>query len=445
LRAKGATRAARARAEIADFRRGGAMSFPNPHLVRRDDGALLLEGVTLADIAQRVGTPTYVYSKRAMLDAYRAYAQAFAGMKHRICYALKANSNLAVISLFAKQGSGFDIVSGGELMRVIAAGADPSRVIFSGVAKTAKDMEFALKQGIDCFNIESESELHRLQAVAKSLGRRAPITFRVNPDVDAKTHPYISTGLKSNKFGVAFAEAERLYRTAATFSNIEIVGIECHIGSQLTELAPYEEALEKLLGLTDRLGKSGIGFDHIDIGGGVGINYTGNETINLNAFAQMVARHMKDRPQTLYLEPGRSLVGNAGLMLTTVEYLKHGETKNFAIVDAGMNDLIRPSLYQAHHDIVEVQMHSEVPPAQFNVVGPVCESGCFLGNDRALHVREGDLLAVLSAGAYGFVQSSNYNTRARACEVMVDDERVHVIRERESLESLFANEHVVEF
>jgi diaminopimelate decarboxylase len=420
------------------------MSFPNPHLGRDGNGGLVLERVSLGDIAARLGTPTYVYSKQAMVDAYAAYANAFARLKHRLCYAVKANSNLAVIALMARQGAGFDIVSRGELMRVIAAGGDPSKVIFSGVAKTAKDMEFALKQGIDCFNVESESELHRLQAVAKSVGRRAPITFRVNPDVDPKTHPYISTGLKSNKFGIAFSEAERLYRTAAALSHIDVVGIECHIGSQLTEIAPYEEALHKLLELTDRLSKVGIQFEHIDIGGGIGINYTGNATIDLADYAAMIAKYMTDRPQTLYMEPGRSLVGNSGLLLTQIEFLKHGETKNFAIVDAGMNDLIRPSLYQAHHDIVEVAQREEIPTAQFDVVGPVCESGCFLGADRKLRVREGDLLAVLSAGGYGFVQSSNYNTRARACEVMVDGDRMYVIRERESLESLFANEHVIE-
>ncbi len=419
------------------------MSFPNPHLTRDADGVLRLEGVALPDIAARLGTPTYVYSRRAITEAYAAYARAFAGLKHRICYALKANSNLAVIDLLAQQGAGFDIVSMGELMRVIAAGGDPSKVIFSGVAKTERDMEFALKQGIDCFNVESESELYRLQSVAKRLGMKAPITFRVNPDVDPKTHPYISTGLKENKFGVAFTEAERLFLLAAELSNIDVVGIECHIGSQLLELAPYEEALQKLLMLTDRLSAKGVQLDHIDVGGGIGINYHHDQTINLDQFAAMIATHMADRPQTLYLEPGRSIVGNAGLLLTTTEFIKRGEVKNFAIVDAGMNDLLRPSLYQAHHEIVEVQQRPDVPSAQFNVVGPVCESGCFLGKDRTLAIEEGDLLAVLSAGAYGFAMASNYNSRARPCEVIVDDARVHVVRERDSLESLFENEHLM--
>lgn len=420
------------------------MSFPNPYLTRGTDGALVYEGLPLAEIAARVGTPTYVYSKRAIVEAYRAYESALTGLQHRICYAVKANSNLAVIHLLAQQGAGFDIVSSGELMRVIAAGADPSRVIFSGVAKTEQDMAFALRQGIDCFNVESEPELYRLHSVARSLGKRAPITFRVNPDVDPKTHPYISTGLKENKFGVAFSDAQRLYCTAARLSHIEVVGIECHIGSQLLELAPYEEALQKLLDLTDRLASLKIGLDHIDLGGGIGINYAGNTTIDLPAFAAMLKKNLAGRAQTLYLEPGRSIVGNAGLLLTRIEYLKHGETKNFAIVDAGMNDLIRPSLYQAHHEIVEVQTRPHVPAAQFNVVGPVCESGCFLGLDRSLRTQQGDLLAVLSAGAYGFTMASNYNTRARPCEVMVDGDRMYVIRERESIESLFANERVID-
>jgi diaminopimelate decarboxylase len=419
--------------------------FPNPHLVRNHDGALMLEGVSLQAIAREHGTPTYIYSKRAMSEAFRAYAHAFADIDHRICYALKANSNLAVIDVLAREGAGFDIVSGGELQRVIAAGADVSKVIFSGVAKTPADMALALKVGIDCFNIESEPELHRLARVASAAGKRAPITFRVNPDVDPKTHPYISTGLKSNKFGVAFADAERLYRLASTMASIQIVGIECHIGSQLLDLAPYEEALAKLLALTDRLEKHGITLKHIDLGGGIGINYAGNATIDINAFAAMVKHALKGRPQALYLEPGRSLVGNAGLLLTTIEYLKFGETTNFAIVDAGMNDLLRPSLYQAHHEIVEVQSRTDADAHTFNVVGPVCESSCFLGKDRALRAREGDLLAVLSAGAYSFAMASNYNTRARACEVIIDGDRVQVVRERETIDSLFAHERVAVF
>jgi diaminopimelate decarboxylase len=411
--------------------------------LERVNGALHLEQVPLASIAQRFGTPTFVYSRQAMTDAYRAYETAFAGLNHRICYALKANSNLAVIDVMGRLGAGFDIVSGGELQRVIAAGADPGKVIFSGVAKTAKEMAFALKQGIDCFNIESESELYRLNAVAKELDRKAPITFRVNPDVDPKTHPYISTGLKSNKFGVAFAEAERLYSQAAALSHIHIAGIECHIGSQLLDIAPYEEALAKLLALTDQLAAKGILLEHIDLGGGIGIRYRDEAPMDLNAYAAMVKRHFVGRPQTLYLEPGRSIVGNAGLLLTEVEFIKRGAVSTFAIVDAGMNDLIRPSLYQAHHEIVAVAEKAGVASATYNVVGPVCESGCFLGHERTLAIEEGDLLAVLSAGAYSFVMSSNYNTRARACEVMVDGELIHLIREREEIDSLFASERVI--
>ncbi len=411
--------------------------------LHRVDGALHLEQVPLASIAQRFGTPTFVYSRQAMTAAYRAYEAAFAGLNHRICYALKANSNLAVIDVMGRLGAGFDIVSGGELQRVIAAGADPGKVIFSGVAKSAKEMALALQQGIDCFNIESESELYRLNAVAKELGLRAPITFRVNPDVDPKTHPYISTGLKSNKFGVAFSEAERLYTQAAALPHIHIAGIECHIGSQLMDIAPYEEALTKLLALTDQLAAKGILLEHIDLGGGIGIRYRDETPMDLNAYAAMVKRHFAGRPQTLYLEPGRSLVGNAGLLLTGVEFIKRGAVSTFAIVDAGMNDLIRPSLYQAHHEIVAVREKPGVASATYNVVGPVCESGCFLGHERALAIEEGDLLAVLSAGAYGFVMSSNYNTRARACEVMVDGEQIHLVRQREEVDALFASERVI--
>jgi diaminopimelate decarboxylase len=414
--------------------------FPCPTLTRRE-GTLYLENVSLASVAERFGTPAYVYSKQAIVDAYRAYTHALAVIPHQICYALKANSNLGVIDILAKEGAGFDIVSQGELMRVIAAGGDTSKVIFSGVAKTAKEMDFALKQGIGCFNVESEPELERLQSVAKAAGMRAPITFRVNPDVNPNTHPYISTGLKGNKFGVAYKEAERLYLRAAAMPNIEIIGIECHIGSQVLELAPYEEALGKLLELTDHLEKQGVHFEHIDLGGGIGIDYAGNETVQLHEFAQMIARHMGGRHQTLFLEPGRSIVGNAGVLVTNVEYVKTGEAKNFCIVDAGMNDLLRPSLYQAHHEVVNVTDHPHLPAAQFDVVGPVCESGCFLAKERMLRVQQDDLLAVLSAGAYGFTMASNYNTRTRACEVMIDDKRATVIRERETVESLFAIEH----
>jgi diaminopimelate decarboxylase len=409
-----------------------------PFVVR--DGELHAEGVPLAAIAARFGTPCWVYSRAALTEAYLAFDRALDNRPHLICYAMKANSNLAVLDLFARLGSGFDIVSGGELQRVLAAGGDPRKVVFSGVGKSETEMRLALDTGILCFNVESKSELRRLSSVATAMGRSAAVSLRVNPDVDAGTHPYISTGLRKNKFGIAYDEAFALYREAAGLSGIHVTGIDCHIGSQITDVAPFVDALDKVLVLVDRLADAGIVLEHIDLGGGLGIRYRDEAPPRPDAYVAALLERFGDRPQTLLFEPGRNLVGNAGLLLTRVEYLKHGQERNFAIVDAAMNDLIRPALYDAHHGIVPVRPRSG-PGEVFDVVGPVCETGDFLGHERRLTLAEGDLLAVLSAGAYGMAQSSNYNTRSRAAEVMVDGEAMHLIREREPVASLYALEH----
>jgi diaminopimelate decarboxylase len=405
------------------------------------DGALHVEGVSLETLAARFGTPLYVYSRAALEAAWQAYAEAFAGTPHQVCYAVKANSSLALLNLFARLGAGFDIVSGGELARVLAAGGDPGKVVFSGVGKTADEMRAALDAGILCFNVESESELHRLDRVAGETGRRAPVSFRVNPDVDPKTHPYISTGLKENKFGVAIADAPRLYRLAAGLPHLEIVGVDCHIGSQLTDLSPLADAADRILALVGTLAAEGIELHHIDLGGGVGIRYRDETPPDLAAYGRTLARKFAGRREKLLLEPGRSLVGNAGLLLTRVEYLKPGEDKNFAIVDAAMNDLMRPALYEAWHDIVAVRPRG-TPARRYDIVGPVCETGDFLGAERDLAIGEGDLLALLSAGAYGMSMASNYNSRPRAAEVLVDKNEIHLIRERETLSGLMAGERL---
>lgn len=408
----------------------------------RRGGALHVEDVPLEAIAAEFGTPTYVYSRAALEAAFQAYDQVLAGHAHLICYAVKANPSLAILNLFARLGAGFDIVSGGELARVLAAGGDPAKVVFSGVGKRAEEMAAALKAGIHCFNVESESELHRLNRVAGELGLVAPVSLRVNPNVDAKTHPYISTGLKENKFGIAHDQALRVYREARALPHLQVVGIDCHIGSQLTEIEPFAEALDKVLELVGALEAEGVHFKHIDIGGGVGIRYRDEAPPALEDYAQVLLSRMAGRTETLVVEPGRSLVGNAGWLLTRVEYLKHGEAKDFAIVDAAMNDLMRPALYDAWHDILPIRQR-EALPRRYAIVGPVCESGDFLGHDRDLALEEGDLLAVCSSGAYGMSMSSNYNSRPRAAEVMVEGERVRLIRARESLESLFAQESVL--
>jgi diaminopimelate decarboxylase len=399
-------------------------------------GELYAEGVSLTEIADRFSTPCYVYSRTALTEAFRQFDEGFAERDHLICYAVKANSSLAVLNTFAKLGAGFDIVSGGELARVLAAGGDPGKVVFSGIGKTAEEMRSALSAGIFCFNVESESELLRLDRVAGEMGMVAPVSLRVNPDVDAKTHPYISTGLKNNKFGVAYDGAFALYQHAADMPNIAIHGVDCHIGSQLTEIEPFLAALDRVLLLVDRLETSGMTISHLDLGGGVGIRYRDETPPEISLYAAALLGKLKNRSFKLLLEPGRALVGNAGLLLTKVEYIKRGESKNFAIVDAAMNDLMRPALYDAWHDIVPVEPRIG-PQENFEIVGPVCESGDFLGHDRELCLEEGDLLAVMSAGAYGMSMSSNYNTRGRAAEVMVDGTDVRLIRERETVESLF--------
>lgn len=406
------------------------------------DGELCAEGASLSAIAERFGTPTYVYSRAHIEAQFRAYADALAGMPHLVCFAVKANSNLGVLNVLARLGAGFDIVSRGELERVLAAGGDPAKVVFSGVGKSRDDMRRALEVGVHCFNVESDAELERLQEVAAQLGTKAPVSLRVNPDVDAQTHPYISTGLKENKFGVSIDVAERVYARAAELPNLEVIGVDCHIGSQLTQLEPFLDALERLLALVDRLAARGIHIRHLDLGGGLGVRYRDEEPPLAGDYIAAVRERLAGRALALVFEPGRSIVANAGVLLTRVEYLKHTEHKDFAVIDAAMNDLIRPALYQAWMDIVPVRPR-QGEARRYDLVGPICETGDFLGKDRELVLAEGDLLAVRSAGAYGFVMSSNYNTRGRAAEVLVDDEAVHLVRRRETIEELFAGESLL--
>lgn len=403
------------------------------------NGELWAEQVPLAAIAAQFGTPCYVYSRAALESAWREYDAAFAGAPHLVCYAIKANSNLAVLNVFARLGSGFDIVSGGELARVLAAGGDPAKTVFSGVGKSEAEMERALAAGVFCFNVESAAELEALNAVAGRLRKIAPVSFRVNPDVDPRTHPYISTGLKESKFGVAFIDARSLYGRAAALPHIAVRGIDIHIGSQITELAPYREASIKVLDLVDRLAADGIVLEHIDFGGGLGIRYHDEVPLAMADYAAMLLDLFRGRRETLLFEPGRRLVGDAGVMLTRVAYLKPGEERDFAIVDAAMNDLIRPALYNAWHAVQPVRPRAE-PTRRYQVVGPVCESGDFLAHDRDLALAAGDLLAVRSAGAYAFAMSSNYNSRPRACEVIVDGNKTHLVRSRETIADLFARE-----
>src|SRR5512143_677182 len=406
-------------------------------------GRLFAEEADLEAVAQRFGTPCYVYSRATLERHWQAFDAAFAGVDHWVCYAVKANSNLGLLNVMARLGSGFDIVSVGELERVIAAGGDPHKVVFSGVGKRADEMRRALEVGIHCFNVESEAELERLNSVAGEMGMKAPISLRVNPDVDAKTHPYISTGLKENKFGIAIDVAPMVYLRAAEMANIESVGVDCHIGSQLTETTPFVDALDRVLHLVDTLIAKGIALQHIDIGGGLGITYR-NETPPLPGdYAAPLLDKLAGRDLKVILEPGRAIVGNAGVLLTRIEYLKHNEKKNFAIVDAAMNDLIRPTLYEAWMSIVPVSPRSDRPAQHYDVGGPVCETGDFLGKDRELAIAAGDLLAVRSAGAYGFSMSSNYNTRPRAAEVMVDGDKIHLVRRRETIADLYAGESLL--
>jgi len=400
------------------------------------------ENVALTQIAENFGSPCYVYSKSALSQAFERFSAGFKDANHLVCFAVKSNPSLAILNLFAKLGAGFDIVSGGELARVIAAGGDPKKVVFSGVGKTADEMRAALEAGIFCFNVESASELIRLNNVATYMGKIAPVSLRVNPNVDAKTHPYISTGLKNNKFGVAYEDALDIYLQASEMSNIAIHGVDCHIGSQITELSPFLDAFDRVLALVDALAENNIQIQHIDLGGGIGICYSDETPPEFTAYAKAMREKLGNRDVKLVFEPGRALVGNAGVLLTKVEYLKQTETKNFAIVDAAMNDLMRPALYDAYHDIKAVKPRTEASVI-YEIVGPVCESGDFLGHDRALALQEGDLLAIMSAGAYGMSMSSNYNTRPRAAEVMVDNDQCHLIRKREQIADLFAGENTL--
>lgn len=424
-----------------------ASELPGHPFLQRRAGQLFMEDVPLADLAAEHGTPLFVYSKAAMLHALAAYQRGFAGRKAQICYAMKANSSLGVLQLFARSGCGFDIVSGGELARALAAGGEPSKVIFSGVGKTRAEMKQALQAGIGCFNVESEAELDVLSAVATQMGLKAPVSLRVNPNVDAKTHPYISTGLKGNKFGIAHENVLTAYRHAAKLPGLKVVGIDCHIGSQITETTPYLDAMDRVLDLVGEIEAAGIAIEHIDFGGGLGINYNGEvppeaDELWVHLLAKLDARGYGQRK--LMIEPGRSLVGNAGVCLTEVLYLKPGEQKNFCIVDAAMNDLPRPAMYEAYHQIVPVtQAADHIPSARYEVVGPVCESGDWLGRERDLRVHSGDLLAVLSTGAYCMSMSSNYNTRGRAAEVLIDGGRAHLIRHRETASDQMRSERLL--
>lgn len=402
-----------------------------------------VEKVSLKKLAKQYETPLFVYSKQDIEDKWKGFDNAFKQQPHLICYAVKANSNIAVLNLMVNMGSGFDVVSQGELERALVAGADANKIVFSGVAKTSTAIKRALEVGIRCFNIESYPELDRIQAVAKQINKIADISIRVNPDIDAKTHPYISTGLKDNKFGVDIDTAPELYAKANELSNINITGIDCHIGSQLTEITPFIDALDKVLILKNTLAKQGIKIHHLDIGGGLGITYTNETPPAIADYIQAVLKKIADPSLEILIEPGRAIVGNAGVLLTEIEYLKPTKHKNFAIVDAAMNDLIRPALYQSYQEIKPVVIREDGTKSDWDIVGPVCETGDFLGKDRKLNLKDGDILAVMSSGAYGFTMSSNYNTRPRAAEIMVDGDKAYQIKPRETVEELFAKEQVL--
>lgn len=403
-------------------------------------GELFAEDVPLRAIAEAFGSPCYVYSRATLERHWQAFDQAFADRDHLICYAVKANSNLAVLNVLARLGSGFDIVSVGELERVLAAGGQPDKIVFSGVGKQAHEMQRALEAGIRCFNVESVPELHRLDRVAAELGKKAPVSLRVNPDVDAKTHPYISTGLKDNKFGIGFDAALKAYHLADSLPHLVVTGIDCHIGSQLTELAPFLDALDRVLILAERLQDAGINISHLDLGGGLGVRYQAEMPPQPAEYAAALHGRLAGLPLQLFLEPGRAIAANAGVLLTRVEYLKTGETKNFAIVDAAMNDLIRPALYDAWQEVITVQQQPGAAYKKYDIVGPVCETGDFLAKERLLGLQQGDLLAVRSAGAYGFTMASNYNTRPRVAEVMVDGDKMYLVRRRETIQELLQAE-----
>ncbi len=409
----------------------------------REDGELLAEQCAVSELVAQYGTPLYIYSRATIERHWKAFDAAAGDVPHLICYAVKANGNLAILNVLARLGSGFDIVSGGELARVIAAGGDAKKVVFSGVGKTEAEMRYALEQDILCFNVESEPELERLNQVAGSMGKVARISIRINPDIDAGTHPYISTGLKQNKFGIPIERAPEVYKYAASLPNLAIHGVDCHIGSQLTEIAPFLEAADKLLALIDELAAAGIKIQHLDVGGGLGVNYNDETPPHPSEYATALKQKLQDRDLTLMFEPGRAIMANAGILATKVEYLKAGEDRHFAIVDAAMNDLIRPSLYSAWMNIMPVNRALSRTAQRYDVVGPICETGDFLGKDRELAIEPGDYLVVRSAGAYGFSMASNYNARSRAAEVLVDGEQPHLVREREPLASLWQFEHLL--
>ena len=407
------------------------------------DGQLHAENVPLHHIASTYGSPCYIYSRAYLEQRFDEYAQALGNHPGLICYAVKANSNIAVLNVLARRGAGFDIVSQGELERVLAAGGDPAKVVFSGVGKTAAEMRRALEVGIHCFNVESEAELERLNEVAADMGNQAPVSIRVNPDVDAKTHPYISTGLRDNKFGIDFQLAPKVYRRAAELSNIAVKGVDCHIGSQLTETRPFLDALDRVLLLIDELAAQGISLEHLDLGGGLGVRYRDEQPPSTGDYVSQVLAKLQGRGLKLMFEPGRSIAANAGVLLTRVEYLKLNEHKNFAVIDAAMNDMLRPSLYSAWMDLLPVSEQSSAPARSYDVVGPVCETGDFLAKDRTLALAEGDLLALASSGAYGFTMSSNYNSRGRVAEVMVDGDQHYLVRARETIADLMRGESLL--
>lgn len=414
------------------------------HFIYRE-GHLFAEQVDLDALARQQGTPLYVYSRATLERHWHAFDQALSGRPHLVCYAVKANSNIALLALLAKLGSGFDIVSGGELERVLRAGGDPARIVFSGVGKTEGEIERALTIGIRCFNVESEPELRRIDNIARALALIAPVSLRVNPDVDARTHPYISTGLKENKFGIDIETAYRLYCRAGDFSGVRVTGVDCHIGSQLTDTRPFVDALDRVLGLCDRLAEAGISIRHLDMGGGLGVRYRAEQPPTPGDYVRSLLDRLGDRPLEILIEPGRAIAANAGILLTRVEYLKKTDARNFAIVDAAMNDLVRPALYQAWQEIVPVLAHDNGEALDYDIVGPVCETGDFLGKGRSLKLQSGDLLAVRSAGAYGFSMSSNYNSRPRAAEILVDNNQAFLVRRREQFEDLIRGERIPDF
>jgi diaminopimelate decarboxylase len=406
-------------------------------------GVLHAEKVNVLDIAEQFDTPCYIYSRATIEQHWQAFDTAFESVRHTVCYAVKANSNLAVLNIMARLGSGFDIVSGGELSRVLAAGGEAKKVVFSGVGKTRDEIIYALEQGIRCFNVESLPELERINTIASEKGCSAPVSIRVNPDVDAQTHPYISTGLKENKFGIDIEQAEAVYLQANEMEAIDIVGIDCHIGSQLTTVAPFVDALKRVLLLIDKLTEHGIELEHLDIGGGLGITYKDESPPSPQEYAQALQQCLQGRDMEILMEPGRAIVGNAGILLTSVEYIKETDEHNFAIVDAAMNDLLRPALYQSWQEIIPVETEHNAVAKEYDIVGPVCETGDFLGKGRRLAIEQGDMLAVRSSGAYGFTMSSNYNSRPRVAELMVDGNQVHCIRQRETVESLYELEQIL--